>query len=79
MLVAVLLFIIVLILFFLVKVSFPTLRFLEKLDAVDTFYGSVIYFIAFQFSGDEKVVITNEYPGQFILNLFLEKIGLDCL
>ena len=28
---------------------------------------------------DEKVVITNEEPGQFILNLFLEKIGLDCI
>ena len=28
---------------------------------------------------DEKVIITNEEPAQFILNLFLEKIGLDCI
>ena len=54
MLLAILFFIIVLALFFLIKIAFPMLRFLEKLDAADKFYKTVIYFIAFQFSGKEK-------------------------
>ena len=71
MLLAILFFIIVLALFFLIKIAFPMLRFLEKLDAADTFYKTVIYFIAFQFSGKEKVVITYQknYKIEFCNNL----------
>lgn len=71
MLLAILFFVIVLVLFFLTKIGIPMLRFLEKLDAADKFYKAVIYFIAFQFSGKEKVVITYQknYKIEFCNNL----------
>ena len=44
---------------------------MEKLDAADRFYASVVYFVAFQFSGKEKVVITYQrnYTIEFCNNL----------